>query len=527
MRNRGTNLLGVWMSDCAREPLAGRWRHAALACVAAAAASAVALADGTVGQVYVYNGGATNQGTQGDIFTAGAQGWIFQNMGLLGPEGQYPTINGNNVESPAGTVRGTVIRDANNNIIGFQSSDGKQRAYNVDTSATVRDAWNAVGMNGTLTIAKHGANGGGGITLDGGRMYDGFRPQGGAGGTGQGNPAGPYDLPPRPGANITLYANGCYTSADPPGPSGSVTGSAAGVPGVGGTQGNDGVIYKGPEIEWSGTNAQIDAALARLEVCARRSGLRDEDGNPLDGLGWVARLPMPQQYQAVRDCVAGTGAGFSLSYGKSDTCGAGTDEGGVSCYYLPVTNIDIGGGTLVYHIGPGHLPVFLQIPPGSLPFPTPVFLTTTVGDDVQFPPNTLPATDLVEVRAYGEHPPLQFVVPALLHVRFPIEDEFVGFFKVLSNGTLAPHPAVVDPALGLIQTQIQQGGVYVGLRAVPPLCPADWCADGDVGVSDIFCFLTDWFNGVPEAINFGGNPGVPAIFAFLTIWFAAPVGPCP
>lgn len=55
---------------------------------------------------------------------------------------------------------------------------------------------------------------------------------------------------------------------------------------------------------------------------------------------------------------------------------------------------------------------------------------------------------------------------------------------------------------------------------VPSECPCDWDGNGSREVPDIFAFLTDWFNGDPDAQNFGGTPGVPAIFAFLACWFA-------
>jgi hypothetical protein len=60
----------------------------------------------------------------------------------------------------------------------------------------------------------------------------------------------------------------------------------------------------------------------------------------------------------------------------------------------------------------------------------------------------------------------------------------------------------------------------------PAFCDADWCEDGEVGVPDIFCFLSDWFALDPEARNYGGTEGVPAIFAFLSEWFATGQGPC-
>lgn len=61
---------------------------------------------------------------------------------------------------------------------------------------------------------------------------------------------------------------------------------------------------------------------------------------------------------------------------------------------------------------------------------------------------------------------------------------------------------------------------------IPENCDADWDEDGDVGVPDIFAFLSDWFAQVTEARCYGGTCDVPAIFAFLTVWFATGIGEC-
>lgn len=82
----------------------------------------------------------------------------------------------------------------------------------------------------------------------------------------------------------------------------------------------------------------------------------------------------------------------------------------------------------------------------------------------------------------------------------------------------------------VIVTEAECTGRFIGGGAAcndpgndtQPCCRADYNQDTDLGVPDIFTFLTDWFAGAPEA-NFdlvGAVPEVPDIFAFLTAWFA-------
>jgi hypothetical protein len=71
------------------------------------------------------------------------------------------------------------------------------------------------------------------------------------------------------------------------------------------------------------------------------------------------------------------------------------------------------------------------------------------------------------------------------------------------------------------------GTQYVVLASVGGgFCDADWCQDGEVGVPDIFCFLSAWFSMDPAARCYGGTCDVPAIFAFLSEWFSTGQGPC-
>lgn len=431
-------------------------------------------ADGSVNRVYVFNGGATGAdglpaGTPGDPFNNNAVGLVLQQMGMLGAEGQPPTVAGNNVQQGANNV-GTVIRDGANNIIGYQSADGKSRAYNLDAGATMAQAWNAAANGATVIIDKHGQTGGGGITLDGGTMYDGFTPAGaGAGpGTGAGNPAGPYPLPPRPGAGITLNSNGCDTSADPPGAPGSVSGSGAGVPGVGASNGNPNTIYKNCNWRIVGAPAAVTAGQAALEKCAKKAGFKQQNGNGHVG-NWLASLPMKDQLQAMRTCLGAIAVTPSISYTKTPNggCGGGlpaVGEGG-GCYYEPIRVVTPSGGTIHYQSETDANSMDLIYPPGTIAPFTPLLL----GADVlanPLPEGTEPATLVVGVHAYGPDPDPTFFGPVQLLLTYPISVAPVGFFEVLPNGTLVPHPASVGG--GQVQTQLQHGGQYVLLMNSPP-----------------------------------------------------------
>ncbi len=57
-------------------------------------------------------------------------------------------------------------------------------------------------------------------------------------------------------------------------------------------------------------------------------------------------------------------------------------------------------------------------------------------------------------------------------------------------------------------------------------CDADWDGDLEVGVPDIFSFLSDWMADTNGAKCYGGTCGVPAIFAFLSTWFSYGQNPC-
>lgn len=418
------------------------------------------LANGTVGKVFVYNGGADNGGKRGDLFANAAQGWIFDQMGLLGPNGQPPTVDGNNLRQGA-TAVGAVIRDAGGKIIGYESADGKSRAYNVDTSATTLLAWNALSATGEFIIAKHGTRGG--ITLDDGKMYSGFKPAGAAaGGTGLPTAQGPYGLPPKPGGTVRFYANSCYSADDPAGAVGSVTGSAAGIGGVVGTQGNADLIYKGTWLFWTGgTNAQRAAATARMKAVAKAAGFTGSDGQG-DAGKWLASLPFAEQYSTITTKIAGTGASFRLQYTKSPNAGW---PGNAGAYYTAVESVDQAGALLDHQNGPGQPFLELEIPfDALLGGPKTVQLMPGLPEDPQIPRGSEPASYFGALHQYGLDEQLAFdpANPARLRMSFDPNAQVTGVFEVLANGALQLVPANVQP--GFAEVQVAANGVWVVLQ---------------------------------------------------------------
>lgn len=230
--------------------------------------------------VFVYNHlpGKNSDGLEGN-----ALGFILQELGLLDANGK-PDI-----------PEASIIRDGGGNVIGYRSADGTKEAYNVSSGATTDDAWKRVADGGLLHIIKHGASQknaagvleeGGGLRLDGGNLYDGFTNKSSPGaGTGAGYkgaggvPRGPYGLTPRPGENITLNSNTCWSGKDPDGagPKTPVTTSGGGVPGVGTSEGEAAKMSAQVKAWLSGgTPAERQAAWERVRTAARNDGYPPE-----------------------------------------------------------------------------------------------------------------------------------------------------------------------------------------------------------------------------------------------------------
>lgn len=102
----------------------------------------------------------------------------------------------------------------------------------------------------------------------------------------------------------------------------------------------------------------------------------------------------------------------------------------------------------------------------------------------------------------------------------------VGASGFLSQSELSAHFGVGADATVSIEVRWPNGtntlrtGIPSNQTLTIGSCPADWNADGRVGVQDIFDFLNDWLAGMPRgSANPSGGATVNDIFEFLSGWF--------
>lgn len=486
--------------------------------------------------VYCFNSSIDENG-----FNAGAKGWIFRQLGFLGPNGEPPTVNAQGqVVNSAGQVVGSTITNAQGQVIGYRNADGTKEAYDLDRS-TFDAAWQRVDANGRVVVAKHGVTDkaedgsitGTGITLDGGNTYGGFGPAPTPGtGTGSGTP--PYPVTPRPGANITLDLNGCYTGVDPdgPGPKRSVGGSASGIPGVGGVVTNPGLIFKGG---WSVQPAPDtrDAVLAALRACAfaKNFKMKDASGNTVGDIGaWINSLPFEQQRQAIVDCLnAANVAGAAVTFndqkrvGTIDGCsrneGGGTGALSTCDYYLPLNEVGPAGGRMTFQspVSDDFFDIFF--PPNSVPNRRTFEIRRLAIDEVApLPPGLVPATPFYSFGLYNGQPFRTFSQPLLGLLAFEPNLIAPQLFRLVRAGIWEPVPnAEIFP--GFANFLFDASAIYCVLVPGLPPCAADYNGDGGIDGDDVITFLTDWDQGLIAAdYNQDGGVDGDDVIAFFDDW---------
>lgn len=520
-------------------------RHIATLLVAWASLLPAAMAQPTT--VYVYNQ------RPGDSFDNAAEGFVFDQLGLLDANGQ-----------PINPIpEAQIIRDpGNNSIIGYRSADGTRAAYDVNSKATTNQAWNAVANGGTLHIVKHGmkyidagpgaapagcgnstvappetcdppggqaqcavgetcgphcrccGNGvvepgetcdpnpcpagnvcnkcrcegrGGGIRLDGGRLYDGFGDGTGVGYNESGGTA--YPLDPRPGAGVNIHINSCWSSNDPDGagPERSVTDSAEDVNGVAGATGNPTAIYTHCNVELTGGRpAQKTAAMNALRAAARAArfppvpagGGVQPPTTDADVAKWVCSLPLRTRHATTQGIINAAMdpdnvVGIRVTFNKDAIPGPGGAIGGESGTCENVSQFQPGSYEEYPYTYVDYPAAWLTLQPFTLSAPI-VVLGNQLGESpAPIPPGLELASGMFmfENLGYGEQ-----VGPAMVEFGYvgsnPLDIQVLWYSDM--TGQWLPPPGVVNiiPSNNTVQVQTNQLGAFAAFAPASSGIPA-------------------------------------------------------
>ena len=407
------------------------WLGAGLAGVLGPAQAFAQLAMPTT--VYVFNQRSN------DNFDNQAKARIWQHLGLLETNGKPGRIVGFDIKDSNNNIIGHVIREdpanAGSPIIGYKSKDGTKEAYDVNSKATTNFAWQRVAIRGRFEIIKHGftfwdedegrQRDGGGITLDKGRAYPGFRGND-ANGTGlpipadpsdpNSEPLAPYPLKPRRDAKIKIYLNGCFTSSDPDGDANefrSVTSTAKDdVNSVGTITGNEGTIYLTTNFTLKGTAGQQRAGMQKL--LQKANATKFKNTKALVAIGtWISSLPFATRWETLQAALQGTGAKINLKYGES---GNGVGAAGVQAF---PTLIEPGLQDSIfytYHDPSDVMSAGVMIEPGDLVMSTLVHLNHLPGVSAADPDGLFLASGIYDFRFNGFEPPLASTLDFYLDV---------------------------------------------------------------------------------------------------------------
>ncbi len=442
--------------------------------------------------VYAYNDDPT------DKFNNNAKGYIFQQLGLLDANG-----------APLNPIPpGQVIKDGGGNVIGYKNAAGTQAVYNLNAT-TAEVAWQATANNGTLHIIKHGAwqevdgaaQEGGGIQLDGGSTYDGFE---GGTGSGYGNP---YPLGNRPGANIKVILNSCWSAKDPDGPTGpgsSVTSSTAGEPGVGSVEGHTGKTYTGKGASVSGgTAAQRNKASQAIAAAAPGGNVND----------YIAGLPMEsaqQTLQALVDAAVpppGT-VQVKINYwkGENPPGGGAPPAAGNGGHMCPVK---ITGSGIMNYLGEGsELLSYLSVMPGTLATPA-IFQTNTLaGVPAPVPPGHVITSPIFRYEMETGGPVINLVQIGIKFDSWYAESMLLWYCEVCGSWQNPPGFVQFDTvnSMAILHTQMMSTYAVFG----PELPSIRKLANVDILDGQSYCYsatgtiFTAW-NNAPFIVEAGGS----------------------
>ncbi|MCH2133522.1 MAG: hypothetical protein MK116_07215 [Phycisphaerales bacterium] len=487
-----------------------------------------AAAQAEVQEAYVYNGDYFKftgvYGANGGNEIAHAM--VFKNLGMLDANGRLPQVDltVDNYIRQGDVIVGRVIHcnteSGHLDACIYETLDGTKRAYDLSNSATLRQAWNEVAADGEITILKHGLETqfsdetslyGGALALDDGEFYAGFRNEGDTAdtGTGLGVQAGPYELPPRPGAAITIKLMVCHGDMDFDGfGSGtSVVDSAKNIGGVTAVSGAAHEIYVGCTVQFPGaTEAQKKAARRMVGKLAVERGFVTKDGRPDPGALFRSGT-LKVRTNILDDIESTLGVTGKLTWYDTEDVSAAPHcelvDGPASDFFSSgnvqgCQAVDVDGGIIHRDVdGPGQdesLTSTLIVYPGSAPGPRPIEIVETQLDEMIVPDGLAPVCAPVTVRKYGVDPVLDLNWEAEFFFEYPqVGPEPIGLYRLEADGTLVPDDfGWYDPWAFVGGTMVREGGTYVLLgEAVEPRT-ADFNLDRRVDIDDLLELFDAW-----------------------------------
>ncbi|MBX3405265.1 MAG: hypothetical protein KF869_00770 [Phycisphaeraceae bacterium] len=187
--------------------------------------------------------------------------------------------------------------------------------------------------------------------------------------------------------------------------------------------------------------------------------------------------------------------------------------------------------TLTAQQGAGEaIGTLVESVPGTYVVTIPVTLSVALGAvflDTEVPPTPqdVPLVFAAEVMVSGSSATISIELEGFdtqQQQEGPIGDPFsVPFAEPLCGGSL-----IFNLQLQSLSSSSSVSGqlLAAGDKQAAPACPCDWDGNGEVGVPDIFAFLTSWFAGNGDFDGVNGTQ-VADIFAFLNCWFSRPA-PC-
>ncbi|MEE2907299.1 MAG: hypothetical protein VX527_05635, partial [Planctomycetota bacterium] len=490
--------------------------------------------------VYGVNSNGDLEGTLNGGFDNSAIYWVAQEMGLVGPNGEFPHADPNDPSRLVYTNNnGSVVQVGTvHGASGYRYwvNNNKDRLYDLSGWDGPKHAWESVwagnaNQQGKFILAVHGTPGFGQpgveIPLDnvnvtgiiiGGAPFGGFQNDDGTNDNGTGlsiecpSQFGPFPLKPRPNANITVFLNSCLSAFDPPGDDRkSVTDTMETVEGVDSASGYVGYTKKYMTFDLiGGSDADKDLAFEALKQKALQDGYKIRTntpaGQPVEYEGHPAlmanQLKAKDSRNILQEAVNNanvTGVTVTLRVTKDSQDDDDEEQARNWDYYLPPFVMYPGSESrAIYHPGANNIPVLVTLD-ATQATGCEAFEFGPVGLLSDVPPGLMTVATPMSLRAFNQN----FTLPAEMIFQVPPGSVLTGMADVTDGGWEMVPPTFKPEGLS---TWTTSGSTVVPV-AIDTNCPSDLNDTGSTDVDDLLMLLAVYGNGLPEAILLGDLDG--------------------